>query len=87
MSEENEIKWPLRESYFNRRGVLYQVIKETLPYARDNDVDEFVEGLENTTKGSVTKEKVREYLEYLEEQRGDYFMHSQCREIAKRLEL
>ena len=87
MSEENEIQFPLRKDDFTRRGGLYQAIKEALPYAPDKEIERFVKGLKNTAKGSVSKNEMKEYLEYLEEQRGDYFMHTQCKEIADRLEV
>ena len=83
MSEENEIKFPLYKDDLTRRGVLYQVVKEELPYAPDRDIENFIEKLRD--KAPVNKEDVAEVLNDLEEQRGDYFMHTQCRKIAARL--
>ncbi len=83
MSDENEISWPLRKDDLTSWGVLYQVIKETLPYAPNNEIKKFVKELE--AKEPIDKEDMTESLKDLEKERGDCFMRTQCREIAKAL--
>ncbi len=83
MSEENEIKFPLYDRHTRTGGALYEAFKE-IGFSSYR-TKEFIEGLKNTTSGSISEKEIEEYLEYLGKQEGDYFTRSRCREIAKKL--
>ena len=83
MSDENKISWPLYEKHLRIGGALHEALKE-IGFSSYR-IKEFIEGLENTTSGSINKREMGEYLKYLGEQEGDHFVRSKCREIANRL--